>query len=104
MYKFYIYAYDAIDVVSYIKARKENKYYNIVPYDKYFDSSYYDEEFMRDGLLDEDAMNEALTKELPSLRDIYLYIEPDENDENTIYLYRYVDGITLDVGELVHTK
>lgn len=104
MYKFYIYAYDAIDVVSYIKARKENKYYNIVPYDKYFDSSYYDEEFKRDGLLDEEAINEALTKELPSTRDIYFFTMPDENDENIIYLYRCIDGITLDVGELVHTK
>ena len=98
MYKFYIYAYDALDIVSYIKARKDNKYY------KYFDSSYDDKEFMRDGLFDEDAMNGALTEELPALSNIYLFISPDEHDENTIYLYRYVDGIPLDIGELVHTK
>lgn len=104
MYKFYIYAYDALDVVSYIKAQKENKYYNIIPYDKYFESSYDDEEFMRDGLFDEEAMNETLMEELPSLSNIYLYTASDVNDENTIYLYRYVDGTMLDVGELVHTK
>ena len=99
MYKFYIYAHDALGLIIHADEKYRGHSTELIPYDKYYDSSYDDDELIIDGIWNNRLMNEALRREIPALKDICLLFEIDENDSDTIYVYDYIGDLRLDIGE-----
>jgi len=100
MYKFYIYAFDALDLVIHEDETKRGHYMDLPPYDKYYAGSIFEEDVLNEGIWDIANMNAALVQEVPALKNIALLPDFDENDSELIYLYKYIGRYRLYVGEL----
>jgi len=99
MYKFYIYAHDALGLTIYADEKYRGHSITLIPYDKYYDSSYDDDELIINRIWNNRLMNEALRRNIPALKDICLLYEIDENDADTIYVYDYIGDLRIDIGE-----